>query len=108
MTNCAERRSTTSRRWPWAPTPAELHRFVIPSEAQSRELLLLLGKEPALALVGMRMGAVVHLHHVLDRKLRIALRSGKPLVAEHLLDGAQVSALLQHVGAERMTQRVRM
>src|SRR5271157_3848023 len=54
------------------------------------------------------MRAVVHLHHVLDRKLSVSLRGRQALVAEHLLDGAQVSALLQHVRAEGVPQSVWM
>src|ERR1039458_10561367 len=55
-----------------------------------------------------RMGAVVDLHHVFDGELRVALRGREALMAEHLLDRAQVGAFLQHVSAEGMAQRVRM
>src|ERR1019366_9327522 len=68
---------------------------------------------PALALpspltLRVRMRPVVNLHHVLDRQLRVTLRGRETLVAEHLLDGAQVGAFFQHVRAEGMAQRVRM
>ena len=43
------------------------------------------------------MGLVVHLEHVLDGELGVALGGGEALVAEHLLDGAQVRALGQQV-----------
>ena len=54
------------------------------------------------------MRLIVNLQHVFDGKLRVPLRRGKPLVAEHLLDRAQVSAFLQHVSSEGVTQGVRM
>src|SRR6202140_5429024 len=55
---------------------------------------------------GMRL--IVNVHHVLDRKLRVALRGRQALVAEQFLDGAQVRSLLQHVGAEGVTQSMGM
>jgi hypothetical protein len=54
------------------------------------------------------MRLVVDLQHMLHRKLRVALRGGQALVAEQLLNGAQVGAFFQHVRAESMAQRVRM
>src|SRR5713226_9673904 len=60
------------------------------------------------SLLGPRMGLIVDLKYVLDGKLSVALSGGKTLVAEHLLNRAQVSAFLQQVGPKRMSQRVRM
>src|SRR5713101_3354697 len=42
------------------------------------------------------------------RELRITLGSREALVAEHLLDGAQVGAFFEHVGSESVAQGVRM
>ena len=56
----------------------------------------------------MRMRLVVHLHHMLHRELRVALRGREPLVAQHFLDGAQVGAFLQHVRAKSVPQGMRM
>ncbi len=50
-----------------------------------------------------RMRFVVHVHHVLHGQLRVALCGREPLVAEHLLNRAQVSAFLQHVRTKGMT-----
>lgn len=55
-----------------------------------------------------RMRAVIHLHHVLHRKLRVALGGGEALMAEKFLNGAQIGALLEHVCAEGMAQGVWM
>lgn len=55
-----------------------------------------------------RMGLIVDLQHVLHGELGVTLRGRKPLVAEHLLNGAEVCAFLQHVGAESMAQGVRV
>src|ERR1700687_5980165 len=55
---------------------------------------------------GMRL--VVDVHHVLDRELGVALRGRQPLMAEQFLDGAQVRSLFQHVGAEGVTESMRM
>jgi hypothetical protein len=55
-----------------------------------------------------RMRLVVNLQHVLHRQLRVALRSGKTFVTEHLLNRPQVRALLEHVRAESVPQGVRM
>src|SRR5437867_11300026 len=46
------------------------------------------------------VSATVHLHHMLHGKLGIALCSRKALMAQQLLNSAQVGALLQHMGAE--------
>jgi hypothetical protein len=54
------------------------------------------------------MGLIVHMEHVFDGELGVALRGGEALVAEHLLDGAQVSTFLEHVGAEGVAQGVGM
>src|ERR1019366_1607367 len=55
-----------------------------------------------------RVGLIVNVHHVLDRKLRVALRGRQALVSEQFLDGAQVRSLFQHVRAEGVTQSMRM
>ena len=60
------------------------------------------------SLFGPRMGLIVDMYHLLDRKLSVALRGRKALVAEHLLNRAQVRALFQHVSSERMPQGVWM
>ncbi len=54
------------------------------------------------------MSLIVNLQHMLHRKLRVALRGRKPLMAEQFLDGAQVRAFFQHVRSESVAQRVRM
>jgi hypothetical protein len=54
------------------------------------------------------MGLIVDALHLAGGELGVALRGGEALVAEHLLDGAQVGAFLQHVRAEGVAQRVRM
>src|SRR6185437_7379417 len=61
-----------------------------------------------LRLLGSGMSLIVDLQHVLDGQLSVALGRRKALVAEHLLNRAQVSAFLQHVSSERVPQRVRM
>ena len=45
---------------------------------------------------------------MLHRELGVALGGGEALVAEHLLDGAQVGAFFEHVGAEGVAQGVRV
>src|SRR6266567_7102718 len=55
-----------------------------------------------------RMRLIVYRQQMLHRKLRVSLRGRESLMAEHLLDGAQVGAFLQHVRAERMAQSVRV
>ena len=54
------------------------------------------------------MRLVVDLHHVFHRKLGVALGGGEPLVAKHLLNGAQVGAFFQHVCAKGVTQGMGM
>ena len=54
------------------------------------------------------MSLVVHRQNVFHGKLRVTLRGGEPLVPEHLLNGAQVRAFLQQVGAESVPQGVRV
>ena len=54
------------------------------------------------------MGLVVHVHHVFDRELGVTLSGSETLMAEQLLDRAQVRALFQHVGAESMPKGVRV
>ena len=56
------------------------------------------GKRPLL--LGSWMGVVVDLEHVLDGELGVALSSGEALMAQHLLNGAQVGAFLQQMSAE--------
>ena len=60
------------------------------------------------ALLRARMRLIVNLQHVLHRELRVALRGRQALVAEQLLNGAQVGAFFQHVRTESVAQRVRM
>ena len=54
------------------------------------------------------MRTVVHRFQLRSCQLRIPLRRRQPLVPQHFLDRPQVRALLQHVRAKRMPQRVRM
>lgn len=55
-----------------------------------------------------RMGLVVNLEHVFDGELSVTLGGRKTLVAEHLLNRAQIGSFLQHVGSEGVAQGVRM
>src|SRR5271165_6804016 len=55
-----------------------------------------------------RMRLIVNLQHMLHRQLRVALGGRQTLVAQQLLNRPQISALLEHVRAKSMTQRVRM
>ena len=55
-----------------------------------------------------RMSLVVDALHLGRRELGVSLRGGEALVPEHLLDGSQIRAFLQHVSAEGVAQRVRM
>src|ERR1700677_1075868 len=57
---------------------------------------------------GVRMGFVIHSHQLFDTCLRVALGSGEGDVAEKLLNRAQVRAIRQKMGGERVAQRVRM
>ena len=54
------------------------------------------------------MRAAVDFRDFPDRKLGIALSRREPFVAEQLLNGPQVRALLEHVRAEGMAQGVGM
>ena len=54
------------------------------------------------------MRLIVDVHHVLDRELRVTLRGRQALMAEQFLDGAQVCSLFEHMGAEGVTQSMRM
>jgi hypothetical protein len=54
------------------------------------------------------MRPVVHCGYLPHRQLRVALRRRKSLVAEQLLDRAQIGAFFQHVRPKSMPQRVRM
>ena len=73
---------------------------------QITEVMSLLRDERLL--LGSGMGLVVNVEHVLDGKLGIALGGGKALVAQHLLNGAQVGAFLQHVGSKGVAQCMRV
>ena len=54
------------------------------------------------------MRLVVHRQDVLHGELGVALGGREPLVPERLLDGPQVGAFFEQVGAESVTQSVRM
>ena len=54
------------------------------------------------------MGLVVDMQHMLHRELRVPLRGGEALVAEHLLDRSQVRAFFEHVRSESVAQGMRM
>lgn len=54
------------------------------------------------------MSLVVHPLNLADSQLCIALRSRKPLVAQHLLNGAKIRALLQHMRPKRVAKRMWM
>jgi len=41
-------------------------------------------------------------------ELRVSLRRGEALVAEHFLDSAQIGAFFEQVRAERVTQSMRV
>ena len=47
-----------------------------------------------------RVCLVIDAQQVFHRKLRVTLRGGKPLVTEHLLNGAEVGTFFEHVGTE--------
>ena len=53
------------------------------------------------------VGVVVDLHQVVERHLRVDLRRRQAGVAEQLLDRAEVDALVEQVGRERVAQAVR-
>jgi len=55
-----------------------------------------------------RMRPVVDHFQLRSGELRVALCGGEALVAEQLLDGAQVGAFFQEMCAEGVTQSVRM
>ncbi len=59
-------------------------------------------------LPGPRVSCVVDALDLGDGELGVALRGGKALVTEHLLDGAEIGPFFQHVGAERVAQGMRM
>ena len=73
-----------------------------------RSATLLLPGSCFALLLGSGMRAVVDLGHLPDRQLRVSLRRGEPLMPQQLLDRPQIRALLQHVRAKRVPQRVRM
>ena len=54
------------------------------------------------------MRLIVDVHYVLDRQLGVALCGRQALVTEQFLDGAQVRSFFEHVGAEGVTQSMRM
>src|SRR5450759_983343 len=85
----------TPQRRPMMPTP----------ESSANRKLAHYQISPSL---GSGVGLIVNVHHVLDRKLRVALRGRQPLMPEQFLDGAQVRSLFQHVRAEGVTQSMRM
>src|SRR6267142_1945328 len=49
-----------------------------------------------------RVGLVVHIHDVFDRKLRVALGGCQTFVSQQFLNRPQVRAFFQHVRAEGM------
>ena len=67
-----------------------------------------LPRNPREALLCPRMGLVVNLENVFDRKLSVTLGGRKTLVAEHLLNRAQIGSFLQHVGSEGVAEGVRV
>ena len=67
-----------------------------------------LPRNPKEVLLRPRMGLVVNLEHVFDGELSVTLGGRKTLVAEHLLNRAQIGSFLQHVGSEGVAQGVRM
>src|SRR5208283_3966622 len=54
------------------------------------------------------MRLIINLQHMFHRQLGVTLRGGEALVAEKLLNGAQISAFLQHMRAKGMAQRMRV
>lgn len=50
---------------------------------------------------------VVDCLQVLLNQLRVDLRGGNVAVAEHLLDGAQISAVFKQMGRKAVAERVR-
>ncbi len=54
------------------------------------------------------MRLVIDVHHMLDRKLRVALRGRQALVPEQFLNCAQIGSLFEHVCSKRVPQSVRM
>ena len=53
------------------------------------------------------MGTVVHLQQVVRRQVGVFLRRRERGVAEHFLDRAEVSSLIQQMSREGVAQRVR-
>ena len=98
---------TAALGWPASSAPQGQETVELRSTGQPRAAVPTRIVEPN-PLFRSRMSLIVNLQHVLDGKLGVALGGGKALVAEHLLDRAQVSAFLQHVSSEGMPQRVRM
>src|SRR5438552_2409971 len=54
------------------------------------------------------MCLVVDVHQLADRSVRVFLRGGKRLVAEQLLNGAEIGAISQQVRSKSVAQRMRM
>ena len=54
------------------------------------------------------MRAVVDLRQLRSGELRVTLRGGEALVAEQLLNGAEVGAFFKQMGSEGVAQRVRV
>ena len=54
------------------------------------------------------MRLIVYAEQMLHRELSVTLCSREALVAEHLLDGAQVCTFLKHVCTESVAECVRV
>jgi hypothetical protein len=52
------------------------------------------------------MGLVIGFAHPLTANVRVNLRARKTAMAEQFLNTADVGAAIEHVGGERMAQRV--
>jgi len=59
-------------------------------------------------LLGPRMSLVINLGQLSRGELGVSLRGGEPLMAEKLLNCAQVGAFLKQMCAESVAKRVRM
>ena len=53
-----------------------------------------------------RVGLAVELGNLRCADMRVALRGTDPCVPEQFLDGSEISALLEQMRRERMTERV--
>ena len=54
------------------------------------------------------MAAIVDQQQLLDRQVRVALRGGQTLMAQELLNDAEVRPSFEHVGRTHVPQGVRM